>query len=109
MQELTWLDYTLTAMLGGVGYCVIVYLVRGARRNWNSTKPTPQQEMEPWLQYKIDFIRQNTPGWFTNKLRNDECPNCNRKITSRYYGENDQFSDHWCDHCGFITVLEVLC
>ena len=41
-------------------------------------------------------------------LFNDICPLCGEKVETELYGSVDQFSDHKCSKCGFVTKGEVL-
>jgi predicted RNA-binding Zn-ribbon protein involved in translation (DUF1610 family) len=84
-----------------------IYLSIKDKHNESSSRP--DKEMSPWLEKKMRALRKENLEEFESKLRNNECPNCGSEMGLKTYGSADQFSDHWCNKCGFITLMEVLC
>ena len=63
------------------------------------------QEIRDWLH----AYRQDHWGDYVNALLAGKCPYCgDRHLESKFYGSVDQYSDHWCNECGFHSELEVL-
>lgn len=56
----------------------------------------------------VTKLRKINISIFENNLWNNTCPLCGKDMNSDTYGGFDQYSDHWCTHCGFITKMEVL-
>ncbi len=54
------------------------------------------------------MLRRTDPDKFEEKLWDNICPVCEKDMELRLYGSFDQFSDHWCTHCGFATKMEII-
>ena len=95
------IDIILVLLLVGV----VLYTVFRCAPKFD---PVPKREMHPWLVDVMDRKRKKDSSQFEDLLWNGICPNCGGKLRSHYYGSVDQFSDHWCTKCSFITLMEVL-
>ncbi len=56
-----------------------------------------------WQQEVSDKLERDSLKKFEDNLWNNVCPLCKKDMELHTYGTYDQFSDHWCIHCGFIT------
>jgi predicted RNA-binding Zn-ribbon protein involved in translation (DUF1610 family) len=56
----------------------------------------------------INELRKTDRQKFEDNLWDNICPICGKDMDLRIHGCFDQFSDHWCTHCGFITKMELL-
>lgn len=56
----------------------------------------------------VKELRKTDKQKFEDNLWDSICPICGKDMDLRIYGCFDQFSDHWCTHCGFITKMELL-
>ena len=65
--------------------------------------PVPKGNMSEWQQEVSDKLERDSLKKFEDNLWNNVCPLCKKDMELHTYGTYDQFSDHWCIHCGFIT------
>jgi len=74
-----------------------------------SIDPVPKENMSKWQQQITDKLIKGNRSKFEDNLWNNVCPLCGKDMELHTYGSFDQFSDHWCTHCNFITKCRVLC
>jgi len=103
MTEIQFLCSLGAIILGG--YCLIITIAKMRA----DIDPVPDREMSKWQQAAVDKLEKSDFSKFEDKLWDNTCPLCGKDMKLHTYGGYDQFSDHWCTHCNFITKCRVLC
>lgn len=91
--------------------CIVIFIILGITKittGSHNKDPVPNITMTENQKWIINKLRKADISKFNNNLWDDICPLCEKDMNLHTYGSFNQFSDHWCSHCGFITKMEVL-